>query len=815
MPAKKKTVTPKRRRATNATPKKTSTRSRKTTARKAKKPASGAPRRASAASSPTLALPDVILPLPGKVDRQQLAMRWSYIVRERQRWAGGTALTRRQAEQAEATLGELGLREPECERIADAGVAQVVVPYRREEQGWEARVMPWEYLLSAGTWRSRGERRLTVLRKLEHIDDPEPGPASAPKSVLFVQSAPGSLADLYDFRSEIDVVTSNLGLTALAPLKNPTRDELTAAVRKHKPDVIHLAGFDSHQAVELDQAAQGADTPRVATDKSDDEREAPEPSRPARVPTLDGFALASEARGHRVDLVSAQDLSTLLTAGGHRPLFVACNFWNSGARCAALAVGAGARAAIGFQDSFDDDVGELFYAAFYRGWRQRAWQLRGGFEEAWNLLRADDGALRGTGVILWSDSTLVGPHARAPKAAPRVDAKKHAIVEPLLQPQSLTAEDVARHVRVEVKPLPELNYSLLQNNRPLFETFKLVPRQAGRMAGIEVSVFLSAGEASSTYRYTFDLGAVPVLLTNKVHVSLAPALVRTVHEAVTTSLLVEVTWGNHVLHRDSYRVRLLPVDQWRDTDDDRRWLPSFVFPRDPAVTEAIASAYRYVRTLRDDPAAGFDGYQSIDDTADDPTQSVDLQVQAIWSAILHEWHLGYTNPPPAQSSGQDSQRLRTPSSVRGSNTGTCIDLALLLAGCLELVDIYPVLFLFQDHACPGYWRSAEYQATFLDMSEELASRTDTSRARESGPAGSDVREWEFNESAYAEILREIRDERLVPLESVRLTENAGFWEAVEAGTANFRRKSDFCVMIDVAAARTHLVTPLPLREEAR
>jgi hypothetical protein len=39
------------------------------------------------------------------------------------------------------------------------------------------------------------------------------------------------------------------------------------------------------------------------------------------------------------------------------------------------------------------------------------------------------------------------------------------------------------------------------------------------------------------------------------------------------------------------------------------------------------------------------------------------------------------------------QRLRTPSMIVRDHSGTCVDLALFFAACLELVDIYPVIFL--------------------------------------------------------------------------------------------------------------------------
>jgi hypothetical protein len=53
----------------------------------------------------------------------------------------------------------------------------------------------------------------------------------------------------------------------------------------------------------------------------------------------------------------------------------------------------------------------------------------------------------------------------------------------------------------------------------------------------------------------------------------------------------------------------------------------------------------------------------------------------------------------------------------------------------------------------------------------------------------------------------------VPLESVRLTENSGFWDAVEAGRENLADKREFYSMVDIALAREKQVTPLPLLGE--
>ncbi|HVS11305.1 MAG TPA: hypothetical protein VMS76_15655, partial [Planctomycetota bacterium] len=364
----------------------------------------------------------------------------------------------------------------------------------------------------------------------------------------------------------------------------------------------------------------------------------------------------------------------------------------------------------------------------------------------------------------------------------------------------------------EVKPLERLNYSMLHNNRPLFESLilrKFVPQ---RMEDVSVGVELHVGTDSYPFRMSLDLDEPVHDLNRLVRVPLTSALGRSVRESVHTSLFVEVTWKENVLYRNTHRVTLLPVDEWRDDDSDRIWLPSFVLPRDPAVARIVDAAQRYLMTLLDDSGAGFDGYQSYDPEAEDPGEAIDLQVQAMWAALSYELPLSYINPPPTYTSA--SQRLRTPSQVIDGRRGTCIDLALLVASCLEYVDIYPVIFLLEGHAFPGYWRSEEAHERFqrVDLPESaVAAGAPSGALRSSGPQGQ-RHAWYFEKEHYGEIVALVRTREIVPMESVWLTHRGGFWDAIDEGTKNLRSKREFSGMLDVVVSRDK-VTPLPIREE--
>lgn len=716
---------------------------------------------------------------------QRVAMQWTYIVRNRRRWAERDVSVNEQAERARDLLQRLGLSEQSRERLAFAGHVEVVIPWISEEIGWELRIMPWEYVLTAGTRDLRRGVGLSVVRRLD-VGGAVRRLGAAPRA-LYVQSAVGGLAEAFDFGAERRMVQSALGGEHFHECINPTLDELRQAVVTHRPDIVHLAGFDSHQGLAL------------LKDASDEK-------------VLDGYLLRGASGG--IEPASAQQLGVALSAGSTKPALVTLNLHNSAGRIAPMLICSGVGAALGFQDTFDDALAELFFNSFYHALPMAEGDLVLAFDLAWAEMREQPRSVQGSGLALWSGTPLLAPAVSTTSSTrteiDKVIARERAQV---LDPDTIT--DLAEIVQVTVEPLSEVNYSLLHNNRGLFKEFSIRKLKPGRLEQLVVNVELHAGTDSYPYRRTFTLSEQFIDLNELVRVPLTSALSRSRGEAIRTSLYVEVLWGPsgraRELYRDTTRVTLLPADQWRDDDADRMWLPSFVLPRDPAVSKIIDQAQRYLMALRDDPAAGFDGYQSIDSDADDPFECVDLQVQAIWSAILYDCRLSYVNPPPTYSIA--SQRVRTPTEMLASGRGTCLDLTLLLAACLEFVEIYPVVFLLHGHAFPGYWRSAEAHDAFgkVALTEPVTGMMsgDGSETRATGQREA----WHLPATMWPEVIQQVRSGTLVPIESVWLTSHSGFADAVDAGYDNLKSRVEFDSLLDVLLARSRGVTPLPIREE--
>ena len=134
-----------------------------------------------------------------------------------------------------------------------------------------------------------------------------------------------------------------------------------------------------------------------------------------------------------------------------------------------------------------------------------------------------------------------------------------------------------------------------------------------------------------------------------------------------------------------------------------------------------------MRVVRDDPAAGFDGYQSFDPQAEEPSAEVDRQAQAIWSMLVHELETRLR-----QSAAYLLQRhgLAAPAHAIDGCQASLRHLyrpCAALAACLEIVDIYPVIFLLKDHAFPGYWRSEQAQRRIHELPTRSPKDVDTEK----------------------------------------------------------------------------------------
>ena len=705
--------------------------------------------------------------------------------------------------------------------LAKARIIEVSIPYSKEKVGWEARVLPWEYLITAATSSKRQGQPLTIIR---HLDCGRISDGRTPESLLMVVSAPGKVRETSNFGAERDVVRAALSLKSERSL-NDSAKEVSAKIRQLSPDIIHLAGIDTHQGLNLKiWAPPERNTSKKAAElMAKDNSGGAEKTKSSRTGMTDGFLM--KGANEQIEAVPAETLGKILNVGESggqpkHPLFVGCNIYHSAARIGPMIVAGGAEAAIGFQDEFDEALAELFFCNFYQAWRVSNWDLLAAFLMACQILRAQPRGLSGTGVVLWTARSFLQSSVEKHEAfqLPELGDLELAMRQEkanVIQPNNAEfAKDEASArnlLPVEIEPSAMINYSMLHNERPLFGKFLIHKLHVRAVNHVEVDVILQVGDQKAEYSASWDVVDSPLDLRDKIRLPLLSKAWAELGESARTTLSVRLRWGNHELYRQTHPVTLLTMDEWRDDDVNTVWLPSFVLPRDPAVRRIIESGQRYLMALRDDPVAGFDGYQSLIAGSDSPeeiAEDLDYQVRAIWSAIVFDHGISYTNPPPSFT--ERSQRLRSPSEIFDAKRATCIDTTLLLASCLELIEVYPVLFLLTGHAFVGYWRSDMYRQEFLEQMAEFDNTMKPGRGCEDD-SYKPTYPWYFEKRFYDIVLEYIREAKLVPLESTLLTTRGSFGDAIAQGMDNFRNRSEFHSMLDVVTARENRVTPIPMR----
>jgi len=775
-----------------------------------------------ASAGNALGLPLAAVDERSRQSMAQQALRWTYVLRSRQRWVRDAKAREQHQTDARETLKILGLSVAEIQALGEASTLVVRVPFQHEALCWEGRIFPWEYVLAAATreQRRRGAgspRPLTVIRELQlqHEVEGQWRPVPRPPvvlppwgelRVLVINALPTELCERFTVEAELKNLAAALPAGAPPPrvLNYPSLEELAAELKARPPHLLHVAGMDSHQGLrELGSLVGKA---ALVEAPLADEADAPLRVQPIEElladsrRLLDGLLLRG-AGGHP-RLVHAQALAAAVASavGDEPPYLTTLNVWNSAGRLAPMLIAEGGTlAALGFQDAFDDSLAEYAITQLLRQLFAGGFDLPTAFAGVWEEVRALPESVDATGVTLWLGAPVF------------VDAATRAAHEARGRALAAATAPASAEVRCEIEPFPELNYAVLHNAQPLFRRFVLGCDEPQRTAPLDLEVVVHMGDEQARYERRIVMQHERENLTRDIHVPLTADVARGVREAISTSLQVRVRQGDRVLYHDSHRLRLLPVDQWRDNRRDGQWLPSFVLPRDPAVVGAVAQAQRYNRVLRDNPTAGFEGYQCVPEGSldEESLRGVDRQVEALWATLLHDWQLGYINPPPSYSRQLDSQRLRMPSTVLADRAGTCIDLALLFAACLELVDIYPVVFLLEGHALPGWWRHPAFRDEYMQMTGNYSGAL---RADAGGSSAANAQSvpWHAGRASWDEVRQLILDRKLVPIETVRLTEHCGFIEAIEAGVEALAERADYDSMLDIITARQRQITPLPL-----
>ena len=356
-----------------------------------------------------------------------------------------------------------------------------------------------------------------------------------------------------------------------------------------------------------------------------------------------------------------------------------------------------------------------------------------------------------------------------------------------LAPEPLFQRVTTRDLRVEVDAYPRLNYALVHCGLPLIETLRIHNTSAEPANDVMVKAWLATdyGEAWQKTIPTIPAGAAHE--ETGIVVPLRKSRLQEVREAEKANLRVDVFTEGEVQFSETYPMEVLAYNEWYYNAAIAGLLACFVQPNSEPV-EKIVTLMRD-RLRREFKATDLSGYQS------GSREKVVEMLEALYGTLQQDLRISYINPPPSFERGQRmpdgsvtlSQKVFFPEQIYEHRRGTCLDLTLLCAACVERMGLHPVCFIIKGHAFFGAWLE--------DYSDPAVSQSIT------GPV---IRQWE--------LVRElVTQELILPMNSVTFTMGGrkGFDVCTEEGRQYLESEEIFWCMVDVALAHRTGFKPIP------
>lgn len=320
-----------------------------------------------------------------------------------------------------------------------------------------------------------------------------------------------------------------------------------------------------------------------------------------------------------------------------------------------------------------------------------------------------------------------------------------------------------------------INFAMQQNYVPVIRNLVVTNETESTISNLDLKINFEP-EFSKKYTYHIEeIQAGQSVEISPVRIKLKTEFLFSLTEKMIGTIMVELFQGEEKVYSFDGEIELLAFDQWSGLLFMPEIITAFVTPNHPKIAEVIHDASGILKKWTGNPA--FTGYQTRN------PNNVKLQMAAIYTALQMQG-IVYNNPPASYE--VIGQRVRLPNMVLEQKQGTCLDLAVLYAACLEAVGLFPLLFFIKGHAFGGCWLEED---TFADCMID-----DVSAIEKRIVAGAE------------EVL-------LVECTDFVSGENVEFDRALKHGKNHLDTLSDFQCVVDVQRSRGSGIRPIPLRLE--
>jgi len=333
------------------------------------------------------------------------------------------------------------------------------------------------------------------------------------------------------------------------------------------------------------------------------------------------------------------------------------------------------------------------------------------------------------------------------------------------------SEQTQGRVYLEADVLSVVNYAIQQNKAAAVRMIRIVNNTQTALENVLLQYSAVPEFCFSGSRHLDYIAPGSTVELTDVQPILNADFMAALTEKTEGVLRLSLTAEGKTLTSADISITVLAFDEWHGCGYYPELLSAFVTPNHPQIAGIISRASKILGSWTDDPS--LDGYQTQD------ANRVLSQAAAVYSAI-GELELVYAVPPASFESV--GQRVRLCDSVMNQKMGTCLDLTLLYASCLEAIGLHPLLMLQKDHAFAGVWLE--------ELSFPEAVQDDVSLV---------TKRLGIHEIAVVECTRMVSGR------------NGNFDSACEDGARALMGEDSLEYIIDVHRARRSGIVPLPLR----
>lgn len=238
-----------------------------------------------------------------------------------------------------------------------------------------------------------------------------------------------------------------------------------------------------------------------------------------------------------------------------------------------------------------------------------------------------------------------------------------------------------------------IHFALQQNRIPAVREITI--QNDGEIPLEEASLLIETNaDLSEPYRQTIQhIPARSETALKDIQLSFCSSALANLTERLTESLKLTL-WSKEgeLLAELTRSLAVLAYDEWHGAGYFPELLAAYVTPNHPEVMKIVARASEILGEWSKNPS--LDGYQSRS-----PNRA--RQQAAAAYAALQEQQIAYAVPPA--SFEVTGQRIRLCETIMQQRIGTCLDLTLFYAGCLEAMGLNPLLILKKGHIFAGLW----------------------------------------------------------------------------------------------------------------